>query len=226
MRCPGHTKRRLRLPEETPQAGRWPARPLQGQRHVPPQVQRIDTGNFGEVPLGMIPNALVGIELGYVRRQTLQVQPREALAQSLYPRIPIGVEVAPDLDQLSQALARQLAPELLGALTVDVLLVDPVDQSQPVAPGADRRAGDHRQAVMAIAVAQARVLGSRSPGPADRREHIIWNPVSSTKARWASGRVSSSLTATCPRHASARCGPRHVQGPAAAAPGSSNPEQA
>lgn len=115
----------------------------------------------GEASPEMGPHALVGVELGRVGREALQVQTAEAAAELPDGPPLVGPEVVPQDDHVAAQVAEQEPQELRDFRLLDVLRVKAPVESQAPSAGAEREARDGRDPLPAEAVPED---GGPAPG--------------------------------------------------------------
>ena len=116
----------------------------------------------------MIPDALVRIQFGGIRRERHEVQ-APGSGEQLPNRIaPMDPGIVQQDDQMPADLQQEVPQEPRHVLGKDIVFVELAVQGAMEAPGADRDAGDGGDPVVAIAVAQDGRLAHRAPGLADR----------------------------------------------------------
>jgi len=118
----------------------------------------------------VIPDALVGIQFGGVRREGHQMQTTRAVKQFSDWIATMDSAVVQQHDQMSSNLAQQLTQEANDLFALDVVRIQLAVQRTVEAPWTDRDAGNGRDAVVSFAVANDRRPSDRGPGLADGRD--------------------------------------------------------
>jgi hypothetical protein len=122
----------------------------------------------GQVGFEVIPHAFVGVQLRGVRGEGLQVQPGGAGEQVLHGLAAVNPAMVQQHDEMAGDLVQQGAEEGRDFVALDIVLIELAVQRTPEAPRADGDAGDGREAVVRLPVAQDRGLAHRTPRLADR----------------------------------------------------------
>lgn len=117
----------------------------------------------------MVPDRLIGIELGRIGWKTLQAQSREAATQRTDRFALVRFAVVPEDDHMATQVPKQMAQKVANFGLLDILTMKPGIQPEPATPRADRHRGNGRDPVVFIDVADHRRLTPRPPGAADRR---------------------------------------------------------
>ena len=119
--------------------------------------------------LEIVPNALVGIELGGVARQPLQVEARRAsLSEEILDRLaPVDRSAVPEDGQLAWDMAEQMAQEAHDIGTAEGARLDLQEQ-----PPVRRDAADDRQMIPRQGQVQDGRLATRRIGSDHTRQEI------------------------------------------------------
>ncbi len=117
-----------------------------------------------EAAFGQAPHRFVRIELGRIGRKVLEVQARELAAEVADRIAPVNPALVPEQDDLAAQVAQQVAEELEHVGVGEVLLEEeaPVE-AKPPAHRTHRQAGDRRDFVPLIAMADDRRLAAGRP---------------------------------------------------------------
>ena len=134
------------------------------------QGDEVVRATVGEAALCVGPHLLVRIELRRVGGQELEVQPRKAAAELSDAIALVDARVVPEHDHGTAKVPKQVPEKRADLLVSDVLLVGLEVEADPLAPGRDADPGDHREAVMAVAMADDRRSSARRPGLAQGRD--------------------------------------------------------
>lgn len=143
-----------------------PGRPsdaLQRVEHVTEQIEHVVGAPIRERALRQRPHALVGIQLGRVRGEVLDVQAPMAAAERAERLAVVDGGVVEQDDHVPTQVAQQVAEEGADLPVPDVVEVEVEVKAEPLPDGAHRDAGDRRDLVAAVAVAMDRGLAARSP---------------------------------------------------------------
>lgn len=132
-------------------------------QHVHQRSLRVGTA-VGQGAFEMIPDALVRVQFGGVRRERDQVEPGGAGEEVLH-RIPaVDGAIVQQHDHLAADVVQQLAEEPRDVFALDVVLVQLAVQRTMEALGADGDAGDGGNPVVALPIPQDGGLAHRTPG--------------------------------------------------------------
>ena len=118
-----------------------------------------------------VPGSFDGVELGSVRGQALQMQPRifpTEVTQGL--RIVNGGAV-PHHDDVTAQVTQQVPEEIVDLVLRDVLRMHTEIQSESTSVRADRQAADHRDAIATVVVTMNRSLPDGRPSAPHGRNH-------------------------------------------------------
>lgn len=128
------------------------------------ELEAIGRAAIGEAFLGKPPHALVGVEFRRVGGQELETKSRDPAAELPHEPPAMQAEPVPDQDHRPAQVAEQMAQERDDFEFAEVVVVPLVVETQAVAVGTDRDPGDHRDAVVALRMAQVRGPATRRPG--------------------------------------------------------------
>lgn len=109
------------------------------------------------------PNAFVGVEVGRVSREVMQVEARRPRTERANQAASVRPEAIPDHDQVTGDRAQEQAKEVADFNLGDVCGVKLEMKIQPLAHGRNRDSGDHRDPVPPIEVVDRRSLPHRRP---------------------------------------------------------------
>ena len=124
-----------------------------------------------EATFGQAPHRFVRIELGGIGRKVLEVQAREPAADVTDRVALVNPALVPEDDDRAAQVAQEVAEELAHVRVFEVLLEEkaPVE-AQPPAHWTHRQAGDRRDFVPPITMADDRRLAPGRPRPVDARD--------------------------------------------------------
>lgn len=122
----------------------------------------------GKDSFEVVPDALVGVQLGSIRRERHQMQATCADKEFMDGIAPMDLAVVQEHDQMSPDLTQQMAQETGDLFAVDSILVELTVQRTAETPRTDRDSGNGRNPVVLFAVTNDRGLTDRAPGPANR----------------------------------------------------------
>lgn len=114
---------------------------------------------ISQASLEMVPNSLIRIQLGGVRREGDEMKSRCPIQEFLHRLAPMGIEIIQEDDQMAADLAQKMAEERRHFFPLDVLLIQMTVQRAPITLMTDGNPGNGRDAVMAITMTDDR----RSP---------------------------------------------------------------
>ena len=137
------------------------------ERGVQPPVEGVEVvrPTVREAGLGIRPHAFVRIQLRRVGRKKLEVETRVASAEFPNRLSFVDRGVVHEGDHVAPQMAQQLAEEGADVGLADVVAMASEMEPHPPSHRADRQPGDHRQAIVPIAVVDPRRLSAGSPGP-------------------------------------------------------------
>ena len=125
---------------------------------------------IGEASLGVCPNGLVRIELRSVGRKELEVETRVTATKRPHRFALVDRGIVQKDDQVAAQVAQEMVEEVADVALPNVVAVAAEVKSYLPAHGADRDAGDDREAIVSVAVVDARRLTTRRPGPPQGRD--------------------------------------------------------
>jgi hypothetical protein len=117
----------------------------------------------GEPALGQRPDAFVRVQFGGVGREPLEVQARELGTQGANEGPFVDRAAVPQHDHGAPEVAQELPEEPAHLRGMEVLIVELEVEAEVLPPRADRQAGDDRDPVVALPVAEQRGSGRREP---------------------------------------------------------------
>jgi hypothetical protein len=118
----------------------------------------------------MIPDSLIGIQVGRISRKPFKVQTRKLGAQ-VANQVPfMGPTIIQKNDHLVAKVPKQMAQEFTNFPLLNILRVKLVIQPQPFSSRTDRNTGDRRDSIATVAMAQDGRLTAGCPGLANRRD--------------------------------------------------------
>ena len=120
---------------------------------------------IGEAGLGICPHDLVWIELRSVGRKELEVETWVTATQRPDRLALVDRGVVQKDDQVAAQMAQEMAEEVADVALANVVAVAAEVKAYMPAHGADRDAGDDREAIVPVAVVDAGRLPTRCPGP-------------------------------------------------------------
>lgn len=119
----------------------------------------------GQASLGVRPHGLVRIELGGIGREELLVETRVTAAQLPDRLALVNRSVVHKHDQVAAQVAQEIAEEGTDVGLLDVVAMAAEVESYALANGTDRDGGDDGEAIVSVAVVDARGLATGRPGP-------------------------------------------------------------
>ena len=138
---------------------------LQGGVEATVEGVEIVGATIRQAGLGIRPHGLVGIELGGVGREELEVETWVTPAQLPDRLALVDRSVVHKHDQVASQVAQEIAQEGTDVGLLDVVAVAAKVKSHAPANGADRDGRDDREAIVPVAVVDAGRLATRRPGP-------------------------------------------------------------
>lgn len=124
-----------------------------------------------EAVLGQAPHAFVRVELGRIGREVFEVQAREPATEVADRIALVNPALVPEHDDMAAEVVQELAEELERVRVREVLLDEeaPVE-AEPLAHRTHRDAGDHRDLIPLITMADDRRLAAGRPCLVDARD--------------------------------------------------------
>ncbi len=122
----------------------------------------------GQTSLGVGPDGFVGVELRGVRRKVFEMQSRESAADFPNRFSFVNAGVVPDDEDVTPKVAQQVPEKFADLVVSNVLRVALEVQADAPAPGSNREARDHRDAIMPVAMMKEGCLTARRPGLSHR----------------------------------------------------------
>ena len=103
-------------------------------------MQRLDVVglSIGQNPLGVGPNPFVRIEFGSIAGEVLYVQAFVTLLEPTQPLSSVNGGIVEQHDDIAAQMSEQLGQKLANLALADVVLVEAIVESEPLALGADR----------------------------------------------------------------------------------------
>lgn len=124
--------------------------------------------SVGQSALQLIPDALIGVQFGCVRRKRHQMQAGSSREEFLNRLAAMDFAVVQQNDQMAGHLTQQMAKELLYFFPVNVVFIQLAVQRAMEAFWTDGNAGDRGDAVMTVSMTHDRGLSHGTPCSADR----------------------------------------------------------
>lgn len=124
-----------------------------------------------EAAFGQAPHRFVRIEFGRISREVLEVQARERAAEVADRIARVNPALVPEHDDVAAQVMQEVAEELEHVRVFEVLVEEetPVE-AEPPPPRTHRQAGDYRDFVPPIAMADDRRLAAGRPRLVDARD--------------------------------------------------------
>lgn len=141
-------------------------------RHGDQQVLKIVRLTVGESLLGQSPDTLVRVELGRIRRESLQMNPLCAGAELTHEPAAMRVPAVPQQEDVAVDLTEEGAQEITSLELPDVIPVELKVKVEALATGRNRDTRDHGDAVAPVEVMNRRRLAHGRPGASDRRGQL------------------------------------------------------
>lgn len=130
---------------------------------------RLSVGTaVGQSSLEMIPDALVRVQFGGVRRERHQVQPGSACEKFSHRFAVVDCAVVQQNDQMAADLEQQITEECQNFVSLNVALIQLAVQFTMEPLGADGNAGNGGNPIMTIPITQKGCLPHRTPCFSDR----------------------------------------------------------
>lgn len=145
---------------------------LQRVEHREHQLWKVSRATVGEPLLGELPNALIGVELGGVGGEPLEVQPLGASAQLLHQLATMRTAAVPEHEDVASDLLQQLSQEVASLELPDVLGVELEVKVQTLAAGRHRDARDDGDPIPTVEVMHRGRLPHGCPGAGDGRGQL------------------------------------------------------
>lgn len=140
-----------------------------GQRAVDrtEQSRQVATAPVRESLFGELPDALVRIEFGRIRRESVQMQSARSGAELANEPATMRVAAVPDDEEMTGDRPQQGAQEVSCLLLANVVGVELKVEVQALPNRRDRYPGDGRDAIPSIEAPHRRCLAHRGPGRND-----------------------------------------------------------
>ncbi len=122
----------------------------------------------GQTPFGVSPDGFVGVELRGVRRKVFEMQSWKSAADFPNRFSFVNAGVVPDDEDVPAKVAQQVPEEFADLVVSDVLRVTKEVQADAPTPGSNRKARDHGDAIMPVAMMNDGGLTAASPGLSHR----------------------------------------------------------
>src|SRR5574341_661683 len=155
-----------RLPDAAAQESRGVADAEQRDQQVRSEGTAIVGPAVGELALRQCPAPFVRVQLRGVGGEPLEVQAGELGAQGADEGTLVDLAAVPQHDDGAPEMAQELPEKAAHLRRMEVLVVELEVEAEALAPRADRQAGDDRDAVVALPVAEQGSLAGGGPGPA------------------------------------------------------------
>src|ERR1035437_201550 len=123
---------------------------------------------IGQSSLEVIPDALVRVQFGGVRRESHQVQPGSACKKFPHRFAAMDCAVVQQNDQMAADLEQQIAEECQNFVSLNVALIQLAVQFTMETFGADCNAGNGGNPIMTIPITQEGRLSHKTPCFSDR----------------------------------------------------------
>lgn len=124
---------------------------------------------IGDGTFGKTPDAFIGVQLGRVAREVLEMEAADASASAAQTRRRVSAGVVEQGNDWAMQVFHEFMQERVDLFIGDVALIDPEGKSETLTAGTNRYSRDDRQFVAASAVTKDRRLAARSPGSQNRR---------------------------------------------------------
>ena len=127
--------------------------------------------SVGEGLFRQLPDAFVGVELGCVAREVVQVKARKATTQGA-DRFPlVDRSVVPDQEDRTSQMPEEVTQELAHLGMLDVLQMETEVESKVTTAWTDRDPGDDGDPVSPLPMVNHRRASTWRPGLVDTRSH-------------------------------------------------------
>lgn len=156
-----------------PELGLGPAQLSERSVECDRQFIEIIGSPIGQCVVHLVPDALIRVEFRCVRRESLEVDSREATTELANGFALVGFSIVPYHDDMPAQMTKQVAEELADLGLLNILAVKLAIQPKPSARGADGHGGNSRDLVVLVRVVDDGSLAARPPGTADRRDQEI-----------------------------------------------------
>ena len=125
----------------------------------------------GEGLFRQLPDAFVGVELGCVAREVVQVKARKTITESP-DRLPlVDRSAVPDQEDRTSQMAEEVTQELAHLGMLDVLRMETEVESKVTTARTDRDPGNDGDPVSPLPMANHRCASTWRPGLVDTRSH-------------------------------------------------------
>ncbi len=125
----------------------------------------------GEGLFRQLPDAFVGVELGCVAREVVQMKARKTIPQDP-DRFPlVDRSVVPEQEDRTSQMTQEITQELAHLGVLDVLRMQMEVESKATTAWADRDPGDDGDPVSPLPMANHRGASTWGPGLVDTRSH-------------------------------------------------------
>jgi len=141
------------------------AQPAERGDDVAGELGALGRTAVGQLGLGAVPDALVGVEFGGIRGEVLQAEARAPGEEVTDHRAAVNRAPVQEHDDVPPQVAEQVPEEGSGIRSAEVL-ADLILEIEAAAspPGTEREAGNDRDAIVLLPMTQERGLASWRPG--------------------------------------------------------------
>jgi len=157
------------LADAAPEALGGAADSVERQPEVTPELALGVGTPVGEPLLRELPDAFIGVELGGVAGEAIEVEAGEGATQRTDRISLVNGSVVPYEDDRSSKMAKQISKEGADLGVLDVLDVEGVVQAETSPARAHRDAGDDRDSIAPLPVVEQGRLAPGRPGLAHAR---------------------------------------------------------
>lgn len=156
--------------EAGPKESRRPLEFLESAGDVAEEGVEVGRSAVGEAVLAVTPDPFGGIEFRGVGGKGFEVETRVAPAESADGLASMLSGLIPDHDHVAAQVTEELPQEEGDIDLSHVFDLDPKEETEATAEGAQRDARDHGELIPAVEVVQDRGLPPRGPRALDRRD--------------------------------------------------------
>lgn len=156
--------------EAGPETGWRVAQACEFRKDLPGQFVQIIGPAVGQRPFGLAPNAFIRVQFGGVAGKIFDVKTRMAVQQAADVLPLVDLAVVPKHDDMAGQMPQELSQKGADFRSANVLPMELIVEGDPMALGADRQGGNHRDFAVLIAVSRDRCLPLGRPRPADGPE--------------------------------------------------------
>jgi hypothetical protein len=154
------------------EVGVVPTDAAQCAMHGAQERREVATAAVRELLLGEVPDSFVGIELGRVGRELVEMKSARSGAECTHESSAMRIAAVPDDEEMTRDRPQQGAQEVSRLLLADVVRVQLKVEVQALSDRRDRDPGDGRDAIPAIEAPHDRGLADRGPSGSDRRSQL------------------------------------------------------